>query len=1253
MESPKPPSSRDEFEIAIVCALPLEYNAVVPLLDDIWDESQVHLGKAGGDLNNTYLNGRIGQHNVVLVCLPGRMGKASAAIVATDLRHSYKNLNLVLLVGICGGVPNPGNIEVLLGDVIISSSVVQYDFGRRYPEGFRRKDNPKDNLNGPSKEIASTLVNLGFDHVKEGLREKTAFFLRQLSQKKPKYIYPGAANDRVFQPDYRHKHHRSPTCKCQFHKEDSDPVCDVAIEASCEELGCEEAYLVHRKRLEARLAAGMETDHNPPDPAIYIGPVATGDSVMKSGVDRDLIAKKENIIAFEMEVAGMWEHLPSLVVKGVCDYSDSHKSKKFQDYAAATAASVAKAIILRHIPTEKPTAPPPPQETRVETIQRPAKPQWVVPFAPDPEFVDRPEVMAWLDEKSALHGARVAIVGLGGMGKSQLAIQFADRIRQKSHVFWVNATSRRSLEQSYRDIAESLGMDCAGDSLQVMLRRVASWLNREENGLWTVVLDNFDDGSIFDTDDPHMSKLLPQSRNGFTLITSRTFNMAQQLTGSARNIWSLPPLTEDGALELLRGKLVGKCEEEEGRELVRLMDYMPLAISQAAAYINNSASRVSLQEYMELFKSSDGRAKLLNWDDYSDLQRYHDASNSISQTWMLTLQRLQEERPSAIDLLSFMSFFSPQAIPEDVAKGYRGERNFPRPTVKDVLKSSNASLHSLIPFKLRLRGGVLDRELSWQVWNRYEHEGNGSDEDLGTDKPGKSRRHRFSEMAKRLFASKEANTEGDDGWSDDEFDKDLKTLLGYSFVATTEKKGVLKMHPLVRTCTQDWMADSGSLDRWRRRFLMIMTTEYTARPETRDLGIHLDDSFIDMEPKDPLTARLWAWLAIRVSLRWNSNGQNQLATALDLRALSVAEDFLGEEDELVLIPLERLASKMVKLNQYEEAERLLKQLSERSVRIADGKESLKYQHRCANLLTELEKYEEAEPIIQRAIAKAWDIIAPNSSHMYELRTCHASILANLGRYEETAQLVIQLLEVPWDRDSIRETFAIGVPCGRMAMNVTRENVALIESLLRNIAEVAERVFRQIPIFNEQAHALFHEILAECLGRQGRTRFEEAKEVIRRGMELRAQVFPDSKIPMPRLYAVILEYQGKYAEAEKVRREIAEFLESPEGVKHFPNVNRRYENLWELGALVYVQGDVEKGSEMIWEAYQGRVKALGENHPDALGLKVIYDMRDELPETYEANVGMPLYGSDAGPENEKEEEEAAAVEVREVDLDGVE
>ncbi|KAF4489889.1 hypothetical protein CGGC5_v004429 [Colletotrichum fructicola Nara gc5] len=196
------------------------------------------------------------------------MGKASSSGAAAALRSSYTGLKLAILAGICGGVPGSGDEadEMILGDVIISKSVIQFDLGRQYPDKFSRKDTIHDNLGRSNLDIRSLLA--------------------------------------IYESDFG------------------------------------------RGRLERGCADVLEK--------IFIGNVASGDTVMKSGDHRDKLAQEHDIIALEMEGAGMWDQIPCIIVKGVCDYADSHKNKKWQPYAAIAAASVTKALLERYIQEDTP-----------------------------------------------------------------------------------------------------------------------------------------------------------------------------------------------------------------------------------------------------------------------------------------------------------------------------------------------------------------------------------------------------------------------------------------------------------------------------------------------------------------------------------------------------------------------------------------------------------------------------------------------------------------------------------------------------------------------------------------------------------------------------------------------------------------------------------------------------------------------------------------------------------------------------------
>ncbi|TQN65987.1 Vegetative incompatibility protein HET-E-1, partial [Colletotrichum shisoi] len=341
------PRRREDFRIAVLCALQLECNAATLAFDEFFDEEGDKFGRARGD-PNTYTTGRIGKYNVVMALLPS-MGTTTSAAAMASFRSSYTELRLAILVGICGGVPGPGTgRDILLGDVIVSKTVVQYDFGRQLPHQFKPKDTLDDNLGRPNKDIRSLLSKLETERASHFLQRRTTEILTQIQQtaaqagrKRTRYPYPGAAQDRLFSPGYLHRHHDDADCGC-----DDSWVCDTAPDASCIELECDVAHLVPRERLEMKKQHEREGDSAiAQEPDIFIGRVGSGNTVMKSGAHRDSIAQKHDLIAVEMEAAGAWDEVPCVVVKGVCDYADSHKNKKWQTFAAATAASTMKALL--------------------------------------------------------------------------------------------------------------------------------------------------------------------------------------------------------------------------------------------------------------------------------------------------------------------------------------------------------------------------------------------------------------------------------------------------------------------------------------------------------------------------------------------------------------------------------------------------------------------------------------------------------------------------------------------------------------------------------------------------------------------------------------------------------------------------------------------------------------------------------------------------------------------------------------------
>jgi nucleoside phosphorylase len=405
------PSLREDFELAIVCALPLEFDAVSLVFDEFWDQDGDRYGRARGD-QNTYTTGRVGKHNVVLALLPN-MGKASAAGTTASLRSSYTKLRLVILSGICGGVPYPGDkVEIILGDVVVSKHIVQYDYGRQYPGQFVTRDTVDDTLGRPTKDIRSLLATFETEHGLENLQRKTSEFLIQLQQsaetkgRRFRYEYPGTSQDILFASTYVHKHQEQRDCSCS----ESSFACEVAVVASCEELRCDASNTIPRERLgEQHHLEPKKEGSVAQQPKIFLGGVGSGDTVMKSGQDRDKIANAHGLIAFEMEGAGLSNELPCIVVKGVCDYADSHKNKMWQSFAAATSASATKALLERYTQTDQPAD----SILRSDTSPMPSV---IIPFSRDADFVERGSILDQVHRNCAKQGSRTALVGLGGVG---------------------------------------------------------------------------------------------------------------------------------------------------------------------------------------------------------------------------------------------------------------------------------------------------------------------------------------------------------------------------------------------------------------------------------------------------------------------------------------------------------------------------------------------------------------------------------------------------------------------------------------------------------------------------------------------------------------------------------------------------------------------------------------------------------------------------------------------------------------------
>lgn len=314
--------SPDSYTIGWIAALPIERAAAMALLDD--EHEQPKNFEQNRSDANSYTWGRMGNHNVVIASLPlGVYGVTSSAITASHLLASLPHIRIGLLVGIGGGIARPDiDQDIRLGDVVVSKpegtsgGVVQYDLGKAK---LNNKWELKGALNKPPPVLLGALSHL--EAVHETNPSKILDILNAMWAARPlmkkgkkqqlSYVHQGSENDRLFLSSYEHN-----TTKKT----------------------CEECDLTHCMEREVR-----ETTQ----PEIHYGIIASGNTLVKDAVSRDEIAQLvgDECMCVEMEAAGLMDQFPCVVIRGICDYADSHKNDRWQRYAAATAAAYAKELL--------------------------------------------------------------------------------------------------------------------------------------------------------------------------------------------------------------------------------------------------------------------------------------------------------------------------------------------------------------------------------------------------------------------------------------------------------------------------------------------------------------------------------------------------------------------------------------------------------------------------------------------------------------------------------------------------------------------------------------------------------------------------------------------------------------------------------------------------------------------------------------------------------------------------------------------
>jgi nucleoside phosphorylase len=312
---------RHVYTVGWICAIQVEHTAASIFLEKSHDRPDL----PGGD-KNSYVFGEIGGHNVVIATLPsGGPGSNNAAAVANDMIRTFPNIKFGLMVGVGGGAPSKTH-DVRLGDVVVgvpgdgSGGVLQYDFGKTIQN---QEFLMTGHLNESPRSLlgAVTTLQTQYDRDRPGYCIKAE--IEDILQSESKgiqmrYQRPHASTDRLFESSYVH----------------------YSTDKNCELVCTDPLRLVKREK---RIMEGRTTVHR--------GRVASANQVMRNAEMRDKLSVQEKVLCFEMEAAGLMNNFPCLVIRGICDYSDTHKNDVWQGYSAMASAAYAKHLLRTIAPT--------------------------------------------------------------------------------------------------------------------------------------------------------------------------------------------------------------------------------------------------------------------------------------------------------------------------------------------------------------------------------------------------------------------------------------------------------------------------------------------------------------------------------------------------------------------------------------------------------------------------------------------------------------------------------------------------------------------------------------------------------------------------------------------------------------------------------------------------------------------------------------------------------------------------------------
>ena len=544
-------------------------------------------------------------------------------------------------------------------------------------------------------------------------------------------------------------------------------------------------------------------------------------------------------------------------------------------------------------------------------------------------------------------------------------------------MFWVQAATVARFEETFKRIATECRIVTQEATQVDVTLLVKDWLEIRHEGRWLMVVDNVDDADVFfrelTSNKKTLSQYIPRTGKGSLLFTTRSRDIAVDLILPATPI-SIPVLTKSEGRQLLCSRIAGAHSEESVVELLEELEYIPLAITQAAAFM--SKRRRTIPQYLELYRKSDSaRVRMLSYE-FSDHARQYNSMESVAKTWIISFESIRRGNPRSADLLSLMCFFDRHAIPSALL--YDEE--------EDILDFEDA-VSVLCAFSL------------------IESDEAGSSFDM----------HNLVQLATKLWLIDEDKGE-EDRWAFEALNSLARKFPAPLHHPTPEywklcgdflpHAQLILAHP--------FKSQREEIDLARAALLLSVSRYIHWRGAYMESKLKIEESFEIRErilgERHPDTLKSlgqlgWTYISIP--------GSEHKSEAACRRCFELRREGLGEDHPETIDSLSDLAEAMRLQGRFQESEKMQRQAFEASKRVLGPEhlDTLNCLGHLASVLDDLEAYEEAETAFRTVVQIKIRLLGEESSSLLADWGNLGLVLCNQNKNDEAEEVFKRVLEL--------------------------------------------------------------------------------------------------------------------------------------------------------------------------------------------------------------------------------------------------